>query len=93
MLAIQLACVLLLVAVAFLVPEAPTRLFLWATLLPLAFGAAFARAYARGERVRKEGAWSVAWERKEARRTYQALGAVVLGWALGMVAWVVATRA
>ena len=78
---------LVMVAAAALTTGTPRtmRLYLWSALIPLGFALVFGRAYARGERTRKAGTWTIEWERGEARRAFQMLGVVIVVWAIGVV--------
>lgn len=86
-LVLQGVLALLMLAAAYLTIEAPRtmRLYLWSVIIPVGFGLVFWRAYARGERERSAGSWTIAWERREARRAFQLLGVVALVWAFGIV--------
>jgi O-antigen/teichoic acid export membrane protein len=86
-LVLQAVLALLMIGAAFLMTDAPRtmRLYLWSAVIPIGFGLVFWRAYARGERERSAGTWTIEWERREARRAFQLLGVVALVWALGLV--------
>lgn len=85
-LVLQGALALVMVAAALFTLGAPrtSRLYAWSAVIPVGFAVVFWRAHARGERARASGAWTLEWERSEARRAFQLLGAVAALWALGV---------
>lgn len=88
-LAMQAALLLVLLAAAALGGGQARWLYLWAAVVPAGFAAVYVAAYRRGERVRETGAWTPAWEKADARRSYAWLavvGAAFVAGALGILA-------
>lgn len=85
-LVLQGVLALVMIAAAFFATGTPRtmRLYAWSALIPVGFALVFWRAYARGERVRADGSWTMEWERLEARRAFQMLGVVGVVWAIGV---------
>ena len=82
-LAMQAALLLvLLVAGAFAQGQA-RWLYLWAAVVPAGFSAVYVMAFRRGERARRDRAWTPAWEKAETRRSYAWLGLVGVAFVAG----------
>ncbi|HWH08574.1 MAG TPA: hypothetical protein VNX21_05190 [Candidatus Thermoplasmatota archaeon] len=88
-LAMQAALLLVLLVAAALAQGQARWLYLWAAVVPAGFSVVYVMAFRRGERVRREGAWTPAWEAAESRRNYAWLGvvgALFVAGALGILA-------
>lgn len=88
LLAMQGLLAALLLGLAFLTRDDPRTavLLAWTLVVPAGFAYVYATAYQRHERVKKEGAWTKEWAKKQDARGYALLATVFAVWIAGALA-------
>lgn len=81
-----LATMLVVLAVLMRGTPRSSILLLWTLLVPAGFSYAYASAFTRHAKARKEGTWSKEWDKKETTRGYSILGIVFGVWIAGAFA-------